>query len=154
VFNPTKILLHPNYFLWKSLTLTPNPCRSSLSGAACTPQEIFPPLRYVYTLRFVRPILHIIVFCVRKVFNNFTTEEKSLNREKKKFLLQIFLPNLWIARRWREYSRQVIYIQRTKSARQIAACKRTFKKWKSALAYPIRNVQLSETERNNITPLQ
>ena len=44
MFNPTKILLHPSYFVWKSLTLTPNPWRSSLSGAACTPPEIFPPL--------------------------------------------------------------------------------------------------------------
>ena len=35
--NPTKISLHPSYFAWKSLTLTRNPCRSPLSGAACTP---------------------------------------------------------------------------------------------------------------------
>jgi hypothetical protein len=36
--------LHPSYFVWKALTQTPNLCRSSLSGAACTPPEIFLPL--------------------------------------------------------------------------------------------------------------
>jgi hypothetical protein len=46
VFNPTEISLHPSYFVWKSLTLTPNPCRNSLSGAACTPLEIFPPTSF------------------------------------------------------------------------------------------------------------
>jgi hypothetical protein len=45
-FNPTKISLHPSYFVWKSLTqsLMSNPCRSSLRGAACIPLEIFLPL--------------------------------------------------------------------------------------------------------------
>jgi hypothetical protein len=45
--NPTRISLIP---LIKRSTppkfrfTPPNPCRSSLSGAACTPLEIFPPL--------------------------------------------------------------------------------------------------------------
>jgi hypothetical protein len=42
--NPTKISLHPSYFVWKALTQTSNPCRSSLSGATCTPPEFFLPL--------------------------------------------------------------------------------------------------------------
>ena len=44
VFNPTKILLHPSYFVWKASTQTPNPCCSSPSGVACTPPEICLPL--------------------------------------------------------------------------------------------------------------
>jgi hypothetical protein len=40
VFNPTKISLHPSYFVWKALTQMSNPCRSSLSGAACSPPEL------------------------------------------------------------------------------------------------------------------
>jgi hypothetical protein len=44
VFNPIKISLHPFYFVWEALTQTPNSCRSSLSGATCTPLEIFLPL--------------------------------------------------------------------------------------------------------------
>jgi hypothetical protein len=42
--NPPKISLHPSYFVWKALTQTSNPCRSSLSGATCTPPEFFLPL--------------------------------------------------------------------------------------------------------------
>jgi hypothetical protein len=76
-------------------------------------------LSYVYKLRFVGPILvyiivalsstfsdlnvqlnlsalssvYIIVFGVRKVFNNFTTEEKSLNREKNLCFATDFSPD-------------------------------------------------------------
>ena len=42
VFNSTKISLHPSYCVKE--TQTPNPCRSSLSGAAWIPPKIFLPL--------------------------------------------------------------------------------------------------------------
>ena len=35
----------------------------------------------------------IILFCVKKVFKNFTTEEKSLNREKNKWFATNFSPD-------------------------------------------------------------
>jgi hypothetical protein len=44
MFNPTKISIHPSYFVWKALTQTSNHCRSSLSDATCTPPESFLPL--------------------------------------------------------------------------------------------------------------
>ena len=42
-FGPLKVF-SPLLFCVKVFNLTPNPYRSSLSGAACTPREIFPPL--------------------------------------------------------------------------------------------------------------
>ena len=37
--------------------------------------------------------VYIIVFCVRKVFNNFTTEEKSLNHDKNLCFATDFSPD-------------------------------------------------------------
>ena len=37
--------------------------------------------------------VYIIVFCVKKVFKNFTTEKKSLNREKSLWFVTDFSPN-------------------------------------------------------------
>ena len=37
--------------------------------------------------------VYIIVFCVKKVFKNFTTEEKSLNREKNLWFVTDFSPD-------------------------------------------------------------
>jgi hypothetical protein len=66
--------------------------------------------------------VYIIVFCVRKVFNNFTTEEKSLNHDKNLCFATDFSPDF--------ANRKALtrVLQRAKSARQIAACKRTFTK--------------------------
>ena len=44
VFNPTKIYFNPPILCERPITQTPNHCQSSLSGAACTPPEIFLPL--------------------------------------------------------------------------------------------------------------
>jgi hypothetical protein len=156
VFNPTKISLHLNYFVWKSLTLTPNRCWGSLSGAACTPLEIFhPSLRYVYTLWLVGPILHIIVFCVRKVFNNFTMEEKSLNREKKIFFCYRFFSRFCESQGAdaSTHDRLFTYSEQNRP-NKLQRVNVPLKKWKSALAYPIRNVQYNSQKLSETTSLR
>ena len=76
VFNPTKILLHPSYFVWKSLTLMPNPVEACSVVPLAPHQKFFypsfkknenPPLANsldIFTLNLKQPVSYKFVFVI------------------------------------------------------------------------------------------
>ena len=71
--------------------------------------------------------VHIVVFCVRKVFNNFTYNGRKIveSREKSVFCYRFFSRFCESQGADASTHDRLFTVQRAKSGRQIAACKRT-----------------------------